>query len=153
MFSFQELTQSLILDVRKLITKVIAWPDSRQLLDTTAETPHGSILFHLTGSFLSKRPIAVIKFILLCSISRSKRSSVYFTKMRTNSQVFKFGIPLIVVSVLVGVAMILAITLSGKPRTKGELRKCTSRWCQVFTYAAYGSTFNEALPLPGEIAH
>ncbi|CAH3152488.1 unnamed protein product [Pocillopora meandrina] len=40
--------------------------------------------------------------------------------MRTNSQVFKFGIPLIVVSVLVGVAMILAITLSGKPRTKGD---------------------------------
>lgn len=94
--------------------------------ETTARH-HSSILFHLTDSFLSKRPIAVIKFVLLCSISRSKRSSVYFTKMRTNSQVFKFGIPLIVVSVLVGVAMILAITLSGKPRTKGELRKCTSR--------------------------
>ncbi|RMX38942.1 hypothetical protein pdam_00016432, partial [Pocillopora damicornis] len=55
--------------------------------------------------------------------------------MRTNSQVFKFGIPLIVVSVLVGVAMILAITLSGKPRTKAEDQKLSRRSSDLTTFS------------------
>jgi len=44
--------------------------------------------------------------------------------MRTHSQFAKIGIPLIVVSVLVAVALILAVTLSKKPEkndTKGKL--------------------------------
>ena len=43
--------------------------------------------------------------------------------MRPNSQFIKFGIPLIVVSVLVAVAIILAIVLSKEveePTTKGK---------------------------------
>ena len=40
--------------------------------------------------------------------------------MRTRSQFAKIGVPLIVVSVLVGVAIILAVALSKKSSTKGK---------------------------------
>ena len=59
------------------------------------------------------------------SVSRSVDLSllIFLTKMRTSSQFTKIGVPLIVVSFLIAVAIILAIALSKavkEPTTKGK---------------------------------
>lgn len=68
--------------------------------------------------------------------------------MRSNSQFLKLGVPLIVVSGLVGLAIILAVTLSEKPTTKGELTPSGRGWGDYFPeFAGWGYFTKTAKPL------
>ena len=74
--------------------------------------------------------------------------------MRTSSQFSKLGIPLLVVSILIGVAVILAITVSNKPRTKGELISSETRKDGTFTIVYFlgpsGWMYQHFNPIPGQ---